>query len=63
MEQRYFVGVDGGGTKTALVACTADGQVVASAVCGPLNYNFIGLDTALKTTDLGGQRGKSYCNQ
>ncbi len=48
MEQRYFVGVDGGGTKTALVACTVDGQAVASAVCGPLNYNFIGLDAALK---------------
>lgn len=47
MEQRYFVGVDGGGTKTALVACTADGQEIASAVCGPLNYNFIGLDAAL----------------
>lgn len=48
MEQRYFVGVDGGGTKTALVACTADGQKVASAACGPLNYNFIGLDAALE---------------
>lgn len=48
MEQRYFVGVDGGGTKTALVACTAEGDVFSSAVCGPLNYNFIGLDAALK---------------
>ena len=48
MEQRYFVGVDGGGTKTALVACTADEQEIASAVCGPLNYNFIGIDAALK---------------
>ncbi len=48
MEQRYFVGVDGGGTKTALVAATADGKVISSAVCGPLNYNFIGLDAALK---------------
>ncbi len=48
MKQHYFVGVDGGGTKTALVACTADGGVVASAVCGPLNYHFIGLDAALK---------------
>ena len=47
MEQRYFVGVDGGGTKTALVACTAEGREVASALCGPLNYNFIGLDAAL----------------
>ena len=48
MAQRYFVGVDGGGTKTALVACTADGREVASSVCGPLNFNFIGLDAALK---------------
>ena len=47
MEQRYFVGVDGGGTKTALVACTREGQEIASVVCGPLNYNFIGLDRAL----------------
>ena len=48
MEHRYFVGVDGGGTKTALVASTAEGSVLASAVCGPLNYNFIGLDAALQ---------------
>ena len=47
MEQRYFVVVDGGGTKTALVACTAQGVEVASALCGPLNYNFIGLDAAI----------------
>ena len=47
MKQRYFVGVDGGGTKTALVACTEDGTAVASSLCGPLNYNFIGLDAAL----------------
>lgn len=48
MEQRFFVGVDGGGTKTALVAATADGKEIASSVCGPLNYNFIGLDAALE---------------
>ena len=42
------MGVDGGGTKTALVACTVEGDVFSSAVCGPLNYNFIGLDAALK---------------
>ena len=47
MKQRYFVGVDGGGTKTALVACTAEGVEIASALCGPLNYNFIGLECAL----------------
>lgn len=48
MRERYFVGVDGGGTKTALAACTVDGKVIASAMCGPLNYNFIGIDAALK---------------
>lgn len=53
MEQRYFVGVDGGGTKTALVASTADGQIISSSLCGPLNYNFIGLDAALKNLDEG----------
>ena len=53
MEQRYFVGVDGGGTKTALVVCTADGCEIASAVCGPLNYNFIGLDAALDNLQAG----------
>ena len=53
MEQRYFVGVDGGGTKTALVACTPKGREIASAVCGPLNYNFIGLDAALANLEQG----------
>ena len=53
MEQCYFVGVDGGGTKTALVACTADGLEVASALCGPLNYNFIDLDAALDNLQAG----------
>jgi N-acetylglucosamine kinase-like BadF-type ATPase len=48
MKERYFVGVDGGGTKTALVAATAEGKEIASAVCGPLNYNFIGLEKALE---------------
>ncbi len=53
MEQRYFVGVDGGGTKTALIACTSDGCEVASSVCGPLNYNFIGIDAALNNLGKG----------
>ncbi len=53
MEQRYFVGIDGGGTKTALIACTPEGAEVASAVCGPLNYNFIGIDAALQNLGAG----------
>ena len=48
MKELYFVGVDGGGTKTALVAATPDGKEKSHAVCGPLNYNFIGLEKALE---------------
>lgn len=43
----YYIGVDGGGTKTALGAYDAEGRCVASAVCPPLNYHFIGVDAAL----------------
>lgn len=53
MKRCYFVGVDGGGTKTALVALTAEGEEFASAVCGPLNYNFIGTEQALKNLEAG----------
>ena len=35
-------------SKTAPIAATADGKEIASAVCGPLNYNFIGLEKALE---------------
>lgn len=53
MKKSCFVGVDGGGTKTALVALTADGKEIASAVCGPLNYNFIGTEQAIKNLATG----------
>ena len=47
VRKRYYIGVDGGGTKTALGAYDATGQCVAEAVCPPLNYHFIGVDAAL----------------
>lgn len=40
-----FIGIDGGGTKTALAAYR-DGTPVASAKTGPMNYNYIGADRA-----------------
>ena len=43
----FFIGVDGGGTKTA-VAAYENGVKIASSVAGPMNYNFIGLDAAVK---------------
>lgn len=40
-----FIGVDGGGTKTAIAAFES-GKQIASAVSGPMNYNFIGVEAA-----------------
>ncbi|MBQ4573752.1 MAG: hypothetical protein IJA85_01010 [Clostridia bacterium] len=40
-----FIGVDGGGTKTALAAYES-GSLIAKAKSGPMNYNFIGADAA-----------------
>ena len=46
MKKMYYIGVDGGGTKTALAAFDENGKQVAESLSGPLNYNFIGLDAA-----------------
>lgn len=43
-----YVGVDGGGTKTKLVACEND-TLISEAIVGPCNYNFIGVDAAVNT--------------
>lgn len=45
-EERYIIGVDGGGTKTKAVAARMDGTVLASAVGGGLNAGQIGADQA-----------------
>lgn len=42
-----FIGVDGGGTKTAIGAYDTDGNCVSHTVCPPLNYHVIGVDAAL----------------
>ena len=46
-EKMLYIGVDGGGTKTALAAYDADGNVVAQSLSGPLNYNFTGIENAI----------------
>ena len=43
-----YIGVDGGGTKTAVGAYDADGNLLAHAVCPPLNYHVIGVEKALE---------------
>ena len=42
-----IIGADGGGTKTAFAAYR-DGIQIASAISGPMNYNFIGVDAAVE---------------
>eukprot|EP01129_Flabellula_baltica_P009928 TRINITY_DN4139_c0_g1_i1.p1 TRINITY_DN4139_c0_g1~~TRINITY_DN4139_c0_g1_i1.p1 ORF type:complete len:380 (+),score=89.16 TRINITY_DN4139_c0_g1_i1:50-1189(+) len=43
-EESYFIGVDGGGTKTELVLIDSEGSVVSRIVCGSSNRNSVGED-------------------
>lgn len=45
---RYYIGVDGGGTKTALAAFDSEGKQISESIAGPMNYNFIGVTEALE---------------
>ncbi|HRZ86725.1 MAG TPA: N-acetylmuramic acid 6-phosphate etherase [bacterium] len=46
MKKEYYIGVEGGGTKTAGVLVDQKMRAVASAAAGPSNYHSVGLDTA-----------------
>lgn len=46
-EDLIYIGVDGGGTKTAIGAYDARGHCVVSTISPPLNYHVIGVDAAL----------------
>jgi len=46
MNQKYIIGVDGGGTKTLALLADIDGNVLARGVSGPSNYNAVGFDAA-----------------
>jgi len=43
---KYIIGADGGGTKTILAAADIDGNIIARAQTGGINYNFIGYRAA-----------------
>lgn len=45
--KEIYIGVDGGGTKTAIAAFDDTGACLARTVCPPLNYHFIGVDAAV----------------
>lgn len=41
---KYYLGIDGGGSKTAAVLCDETGKTLASFVGGSINFNGIGLE-------------------
>lgn len=45
---RYYLGVDGGGSKTTAVICDEAGGRISSFVGGGINFNAVGLDAARK---------------
>ncbi len=51
-----FIGADGGGTKTVLVACDETGNLLGKAECPGVNYNAIGKDAARENLKQGVDR-------
>ena len=43
---KYYLGIDGGGTKTTAVICDKKGNTVSSFVGESINYNSVGMDVA-----------------
>ncbi len=49
----YFLGIDGGGTKTAFLLCDKKGKTVSETILGPCNPVDIGIDSAIKILESG----------
>lgn len=49
MNTRYYIGMDGGGTKTHAVMTDAAGNIVAEHIAGPSNFQIIGVEKAADT--------------
>lgn len=47
MRMKYFLGIDGGGTKTRAMLVNADGLVIGEGESGPANYHNVGLPDAM----------------
>jgi len=45
-QSMLLLGVDGGGTKTTIVACSCSGEYLGGVSCGSINYNAVGMKTA-----------------
>ena len=40
---RYYLGVDGGGTKTSSILCDEEGKILGRGMAGPSNYHVVGI--------------------
>ena len=52
MIMRYYMGIDGGGTKTVCLLSEENGTIIGTGVAGPSNYHVVGIDqtqTAIHT--------------
>lgn len=50
-EERYVIGIDGGGSKTACVVMRYDRQIVGRGAGGPINTNFVDPETAKQSIE------------
>ena len=55
-QSMLLLGVDGGGTKTTIVACNCSGEYLGSVSCGSINYNAVGMKTARENIASGIER-------
>ena len=45
---KYYLGIDGGGTKTTAIICGENAQLISRFVGESINYNSVGMETARK---------------
>lgn len=45
---KYYLGIDGGGTKTTAIICDENAQLISRFVGESINYNSVGMETARK---------------
>ena len=48
-KEKYYIGMDGGGTKTHAVIADSNGVIRAEHIAGPSNFQIIGVDAAAAT--------------
>ena len=45
---KYYLGIDGGGTRTTAVVCKDDGAILCKVVGKTINFYSVGMETARK---------------